>query len=256
MVTLKIMVCVKRVIDPNVKVHIRADGTGMQVEGLPTTLNPFDEVAVEEAVRLREAGHAAEVLAVSVGPPACRNVLRTALAMGCERALLLEVPQEPEPLSAAKCLAALVRYEVPDLVLMGKQSTDHDYGQTPAMLAGLLGWPQALQASRIEPGAEAGALRVTCELDRGTETLGLSLPAVVSADLRLNTPRYASLPAMMKAKKKPLDIIEPQALGLASALEPRLQVLRVEPPPVRGGGRLLPDVEALVQALRNEARVL
>lgn len=252
--TLKIMVCVKRVIDPNVKVHIRTDGTGMQVEGLPTTLNPFDEVAVEKAVRLREAGHATEVLAVSVGPAACRNVLRTALAMGCERALLLEVPQEPEPLSAAKCLAALVRREAPDLVLMGRQSTDHDYGQTPAMLAGLLGWPQALQASRIEPGA--GALRVTCELDRGTETLAVSLPAVVSADLRLNTPRYASLPAVMKAKKKPIDILDPQALDLASALEPRLQVLRVELPPARGGGRLLPDVESLVDALRNEARVL
>lgn len=254
MVALKIMVCVKRVIDPNVKVHVRTDGTGMQLEGLPTTLNPFDEVAVEEAVRLREAGHAAEVLAVSVGPAACRNVLRTALAMGCERALLLETAQDPEPLSAARCLAALVRRGTPDLVLMGKQSTDHDYGQTPAMLAGLLGWPQALQASRIEPGADV--LRVTCELDRGTETLGLSLPAVVSADLRLNTPRYASLPAVMKAKKKPIDTLDPQTLGLAPVLEPRLQVLRVEPPPARGGGRLLSDVEALVQALRNEARVL
>jgi electron transfer flavoprotein beta subunit len=253
-VALKVMVCVKRVIDPNVKVHVRTDGSGMQVEGLPTTLNPFDEVAVEEAVRLRESGHAAEVVAVSVGPAACRNVLRTALAMGADRALLLEVPQEPEPLSAAKCLAALVRREAPDLVLMGKQSTDHDHGQTPAMLAGLLGWPQALQASRIEPGAEA--LRVSCELDRGTETLRVPLPAVVSADLRLNTPRYASLPAVMKAKKKPLDIIEPQALDLGSALEPRLQVLRVEPPPSRAGGRVLPDVESLVQALRHEARVL
>lgn len=251
---LKVMVCVKRVVDPNVRVHIRMDGSGMQTEGLPATLNPFDEVAVEEAVRLREAGHAVEVVAVSAGPAVCRDVLRTALAMGADRALLLDVPQDPEPLAAAKCLAALVRREAPDLVLMGKQSTDQDHGQTPAMLAGLLGWPQALQASRIEH--DAGALRVTCELDRGSETLQLPLPAVVSADLRLNTPRYASLPAVMKAKKKPFEIIEPQALDGMPALQARLQVLHVEAPPARGGGRVLPDVESLVQALRDDVRVL
>jgi electron transfer flavoprotein beta subunit len=251
---LKILVCVKRVVDPNVKVNVRPDGTGMQVEGLRTTLNPFDEVAVEESVRLRESGHASEVVAVSVGPAACRDVLRTALAMGADRALLLEVAAEPEPLSAAKCLAALIRREKPDLVLMGKQSTDHDYGQTPPMLAGLLGWPQAMQASRIQP--VEGALHVTCELDKGTETVKVPLPAVISADLRLNTPRYASLPAVMKAKKKPLEVLDPIALELPQPLQQRLQILKAEAPASRRSGRVLPDVASLVTALREEARVL
>ena len=251
---LKILVCAKRVIDPNVKVHVRADGSGLQLDGLRTTLNPFDEVAVEEAVRLREAGHAAEVVVASVGPAACREVLRTALAMGAERALLLELPHEPEPLAAAKCLAALVRRENPDLVLMGKQSTDHDHGQTPAMLAALLGWPQALQASKLEPGD--GALRVTCELDQGSETVELPLPAVVSADLRLNEPRYAALPAVMKAKKKPLELLQPQDLGLPAPAPARLHLQRAELPAARGGGRVLADAAGLLAALRDEARVL
>jgi electron transfer flavoprotein beta subunit len=253
-VALKILVCVKRVVDPNMKVSVRPDRTGVQLEGLRTALNPFDEVAVEEGVRLRESGHAGEVVALSVGPSACRDVLRTALAMGADRALLLEVDGDPEPLSAAKCLAAVIRREKPDVVLMGKQSTDHDYGQTPAMLAGILGWPQAMQASQIKPAE--GSLEVTCELDKGTETVSVPLPAVISADLRLNTPRFASLPAIMKAKKKPLEVLEPQAIELSQPLQQRLQVLRAEPPPARNGGRLLPDVASLVIALRSEARVL
>lgn len=250
---LKILVCVKRVIDPNVKVHVQSDGAGMQLEGLRTTLNPFDEVAMEEAVRLRESGRAGEIVAVSVGSDACKEVLRMALAMGADRALLFDVSSDPEPLCAAKCLAALIRRENPDLVLMGKQSTDHDFGQTPPMLAGLLGWPQALQASRIQPGE--AAFRVTCELDKGTETVNVSLPAVISADLRLNTPRYATLPAVMKARRKPIEVLDLLALGLPP-LQQRLQVLRAEVPATRRGGRLLPDVASLVRALRDEARVL
>jgi electron transfer flavoprotein beta subunit len=253
-VTFKILVCVKRVIDPNVKVRVRPDGAGMELEGLRTALNPFDEIGVEEAVRLRESGHAGEVVVASVGSDSCKDVLRTALAMGADRALLLEVEQDLEPLGAAKCLAALVRHENPDLVLMGKQSTDHDYGQTPAMLAGLLGWPQAMQASKIQPAETS--LRVTCELDKGTETVDVCLPAVVSADLRLNTPRYATLPAVMKARKKIIDVLDLAAVGLTQSLQARVQVVRTEVPPTRRAGRMLPDVASLVRALRNEARVL
>lgn len=251
--SLKVLVCVKRVIDPNVRVSVRPDHTGMQLDGLRTVLNPFDEVAVEEAVRLKEGGHASEVVALSVGPAGCRETLRTALAMGADRGVLLEVDADLEPLAAAKYLAAVVRREQPDLVLVGKQSTDHDYGQTPAMLAALLGWPQALQASRIEPGERE--LHVTCELDKGTERVSVPLPALVSADLRLNTPRFASLPAVMKAKKKLLDMLEPAALSLPVP-ERRLQVVRADVPPGRGAGRKVADVAALVAALRDEARVL
>ncbi|MBP6899946.1 MAG: electron transfer flavoprotein subunit beta/FixA family protein [Burkholderiaceae bacterium] len=250
---MKILVCAKRVIDPNVNVQVRADGLGMQLDGLKTALNPFDEVAVEEAVRLREAGHAGEVVAVSIGPAAARDVLRSALAMGADRGLLVELAADAEPLAAARLLAAVVRREAPDLVLMGKQSTDHDLGQTPAMLAALLDWPQALQASKIE--VLDGALRVACELDLGSETLWLPLPALVSADLRLNEPRYASLPAVMKAKKKPLDIVAAADLGLATEAA-RLQLQAASAPSRRAAGRLLPDVEALLAALRDEARVL
>jgi electron transfer flavoprotein beta subunit len=250
---LKVLVCVKRVVDPNVKVHVRSDGAGMNTEGLKMAMNPFDEVAVEEAVKLREAGIAAEVIAVSVGPAECRDVLRTALAMGADRAILVETDADLEPLAAAYYLAAAVKRESPELVLAGKQSTDHDYGQTPGMLAALLGWPQALQASKLE--ALEAALRVTCELDRGTEVLELPLPAVVSADLRLNEPRYASLPAVMKAKKKPLDIVEASSL-LPEAPVKRLTVVRAEVPPARSSGRRVADASELVEALREEARVL
>jgi electron transfer flavoprotein beta subunit len=252
-VSLKILVCVKRVVDPNARVSVRPDRTGMQLDGLRFALNPFDEVAVEESVRLKEAAHASEVIAVSVGPDSCRDVLRTALAMGADRALLVDVSQDLEPLAAAKCLAAVIQQEKPDVVLMGKQSTDHDYGQTPAMLAAILGWPQALQASHIQVGQ--GSVEVTCELDKGTEIVSVPLPAVISADLRLNTPRFASLPAVMKAKKKPLEVLELAALGLEPPVQ-RLKIVKAETPPARGGGRMLPDVAALVSALRDEARVL
>lgn len=252
--TLKVLVCVKRVVDPNVRVSVRPDRKGMQLEGLRFVLNPFDEVAVEEAVSLRESGQAGEVVALSVGTEACRDVLRTALAMGADRALLLNVPGEPEPLAAAKCLAAVIRREQPDLVLMGKQSTDHDYGLTPAMLAGVLGWPQALQASRIQVAGHA--LEVTCELDKGVESVSVPLPAVISADLRLNTPRFASLPAVMKAKRKPIETLSVRDVGLPESLQRRLEVLAVEAPPARSAARILPDVDALIVALREEARVL
>jgi electron transfer flavoprotein beta subunit len=250
---LKVLVCVKRVVDPNVKVHVRSDGTGMNTEGLKMALNPFDEVAVEEAVKLRESGVATEVVVVSVGPAECRDVLRTAMAMGADRAILVETGADLEPLAAAHYLAAAVKREAPDLVLAGKQSTDHDYGQTPGMLAALLLWPQALQASRIEV-IEAG-LRVTCELDRGTEVLDLPLPCVVSADLRLNVPRYATLPAVMKAKKKPMDMVEAASL-LPDAPGRRLAVVRAEVPAARSGGRKVAGASELLEALREEARVL
>jgi electron transfer flavoprotein beta subunit len=251
---IKILVCVKRVIDPNARVSVRADNSGMQLDGLRTALNPFDEVAVEEAVRLKEAGLAAEVVAVSVGTSSSKDVVRTALAMGADRGVLLEVSGDPEPLAAAKYLAAIIRNEQPDLVLMGKQSTDHDYGQTPGMLAALLNWPQALQASRVQCGE--GSIDVTCELDKGTETVRLPLPGVISADLRLNSPRYASMPAIMKAKKKPLDVIEPASLQLPATPQQRLQVVRAEMPTTRRAGRKLSDVASLVKALRDEARVI
>lgn len=249
----KVLVCVKRVVDPNVKVSVRSDGSAMNTEGLKRSLNPFDEVAVEEAVRLREAGTASEVIAVSVGPAESREVLRIAMAMGADRAILVEAEDDPEPLAAAAYLAAVVRQEAPDLVIMGKQSTDHDYGQTPAMLAALLGWAQALQASRIE--VQESVLRVTCELDRGNETVNVSPPAVVSADLRLNVPRYASLPAVMKAKKKPLDILQASDV-LAQAPTPRLRVRDAQTPAARGPGRLMANANALVQTLRDEAKVI
>lgn len=251
---LKVIVCVKRVIDPNVKVSVRSDGTGMNLQGLRTAINPFDEVAVEEAVRLRESGAASEVIAVSVGPAECREVLRTAMAIGADRAILVETEDDPEPLAAAKCLAAVIREQAPDLVLMGKQSTDHDYGQTPAMLAGLLSWPQALQASAIQV-TEAG-LRIACELDRGTETVDLALPAVVSADLRLNVPRYASLPAVMKAKKKPMDRVDAASLGAGLPAQGRLKIVGARLPPARGAGRMVAGAPELVTALKEEARVL
>ncbi len=252
---LKVLVCVKRVIDPNVKVHVQADGSGMQLAGLRTVLNPFDEVAVEEAVRLREKGLASEVIAVSVGPAECREVLRTALAIGADRAVLLQREDDPEPLAAARCLAALVRQQQPDLVITGKQSTDHDMGQTPGMLAALLGWPQALQVSELQR-TEHG-LRVRCELDRGSELLELPLPALVSADLRLNEPRYASLPAVMKAKKKPMEVIDAAALDATLAAGPaQLKPVAAAVPAARGAGRRLADAAELVGVLRTALSVL
>ena len=250
----RIMVGVKRVVDYNVRVRVKPDNTGVITEGVKMSLNPFDEIALEEALRIKEKGLADEVLAVSIGPADTQQQLRTALAMGADRALLLETGFDPEPLAAAKALAALVRRESPDLVLMGRQSTDHDHGQTPAMLAGLLGWPQALQASQLQ--REGRVLQVRCDDDRGSLTVRLDLPAVVSAELRLCEPRYASLPAVMKAKKKPIEQLEPQALGLVLEPAPRLRPLAVQPPPSRASCRLVGDAATLVQALRDDARVL
>lgn len=251
---LKVLVCVKRVIDPSVKVHVRSDGSGMQLAGLRTVLNPFDEVAVEEAVRLREKGIASEVVAVSVGPAECREVLRTAMAMGADRSVLVDCGDDPEPLAAARYLAAVVRAQAPDLVIAGKQSTDHDYGQTPGMLAAMLDWPQALQASAIERTDEG--LRVTCELDRGSEVVDLPLPALVSADLRLNEPRYASLPAVMKAKKKPMDNVDAATLAVDGPTAPHLQVVQATVPAARGAGKRVSNVAELAEIIQSAVSVL
>jgi electron transfer flavoprotein beta subunit len=250
----RILVGIKRVVDYSVRVRVKPDGTGVVTDGVKMSTNPFDEIALEEALRIKERGAADEVVVVGIGPADCQQQLRSALAMGADRGLLLEVSDDPEPLAAAKYLAAVIRSEHPDLVLMGKQSTDHDYGQTPGMLAALLDWPQALQASRLQCGE--GSIDVTCELDKGTETVRLPLPGVVSADLRLNTPRYASMPAIMKAKKKSLDVLEPASLQLQPTPAQRLQVVRAEMPATRRAGRMLPDVASLVKALRDEQRVI
>jgi electron transfer flavoprotein beta subunit len=249
---MKVLVAVKRVVDPNVRVRVRTDGRGMDLANVRMNINPFDEVGVEAAVQLKEAGAAREVIAVSIGPDGGRDVLRTALAMGADRAVLVETMEELESLAAAKCLAAIVQREQPDLVVLGKQATDHDLGQTAPMLAALLGWPQATCVSRLQ--RTGATLEVTCEAEIGSERLRLPLPAVISVDLRLNAPRYASLPAIMKAKKKPLQTLS--ALELGVAIERRLSVLGVQESPARKAGRLVASVSALVSALRDEAKVL
>lgn len=244
---MKVLVCAKRVVDPNVVVRIR-DGR-LDLVAARRTLNPFDEVGAEAGVQLKEAGIATEVVAVSVGPAECREVLRTALAIGADRGLLVETAADVEPLQAAKLLAAVVRREAPDLVLVGKQSTDHDHGQTGPMLAALLGWAQATCVSRLE--LVDGQLDVDCEGEDGVVRMRLPLPAVVSVDLRLNTPRYASLPAVMKAKRKPLDIEDAAALGIADA--PRVAWVDVREPERRGATRLVADTAELIEALRTSA---
>jgi electron transfer flavoprotein beta subunit len=249
---MKVLVCVKRVVDPNVKVRVRADGSGMDLAAARMSINPFDEVGVEAAVQLKEAGVATEVIAVTIGPDSCRDVLRTALAIGADRALLFETTAELESLATAKCLAAIVRREQPDLVLLGKQATDHDLGQTAPMLAALLGWPQATCVSQLQ--SMGATLEVISEAELGSERLHLPLPAVISVDLRLNSPRYASLPAITKAKKKPLQMLPIAELGVM--IERRLSVLGVQSPPARKAGRVVPSVQALVSALRDEAKVL
>ncbi len=240
---MKVLVCVKRVVDPNLVVRVRAGS--MDLASARRTLNPFDEVAVEAAVQLREAGLANEVVALSVGPSECREVLRTAMAIGADRGLLVETDAEVEPLMAAKTLAALVRREQPQLVLTGRQSTDHDYGQTGPMLAALLGWAQATCVSRL--ALRDGVLDLDCEAEDGCVHLQVPLPAVVSVDLRLNTPRYASLPAVIKAKRKPLDAEPLAALGIADIA--RVAWLQVREPTQRGAVRLAADARELVAAL-------
>ncbi len=249
---MKILVPVKRVIDYNVKVRVKADNTGVDLANVKMSMNPFDEIAVEEAIRRKEAGEAEEIVAVSIGPAQAQETLRTALAMGADRAILIETDDNPEPLAVAKLLKGVVEEEGPQLVILGKQAIDDDSNQTGQMLAALLGWPQATFASEVK--LADGGVEVTREIDGGLETIALTLPAVVTTDLRLNEPRYASLPNIMKAKKKPLDTKAPADYGVDTA--PRLNVLKVEEPPKRSGGVMVESVEELIEKLKNEAGVL
>jgi electron transfer flavoprotein beta subunit len=249
---LKILVPVKRVVDYNVKVRVKADGTGVELANVKMSMNPFDEIAVEEAVRLKEAGIATEVVAVSCGITACQETLRTAMALGADRAVLVESDVELQPLAVAKLLKALVDKEQPKLVILGKQAIDDDANQTGQMLAALLDWPQATFASKV--AIEGDSAKVTREVDGGLETIAIALPAVVTTDLRLNEPRYATLPNIMKAKKKPLETVKPADLGVDVA--PRLTTLKVVEPPKRQAGIRVADVTELVAKLKNEAKVL
>jgi len=249
---LKILVPVKRVVDYNVKVRVKSDGTGVDLANVKMSMNPFDEIAIEAAVRLKEAGLASEVVAVSCGAAACQETLRTALALGADRAVLVETAVELQSLAVAKLLKAIVGREQPQLVILGKQAIDDDANQTGQMLAALLGWPQATFASKLN--IEAQRAVVTREIDGGLETLQVSLPAVITADLRLNEPRYATLPNIMKAKKKPLDTVTPEALGVDPS--PRLTTLKVVEPVKRQGGVKVADVAELVAKLKNEAKVI
>ncbi|RIX43544.1 MAG: electron transfer flavoprotein subunit beta/FixA family protein [Rhodocyclales bacterium GT-UBC] len=253
---MKILVPVKRVIDYNVKVRVKADGSGVDLANVKMSMNPFDEIAVEEAVRLKEAGIATEVIAVSCGVAACQETLRTAMAIGADRGILVETDVELQPLAVAKLLKALCDKEAPGLVICGKQAIDDDANQTGQMLAALAGWPQATFASKVVIADANGqkSATVTREIDGGLETLALSLPAVVSTDLRLNEPRYATLPNIMKAKKKPLDTVKPADLGVDVA--PRLTTLKVAEPAKRSAGVKVADVAELVNKLKNEAKVI
>ena len=249
---MKVLVAVKRVVDYNVKVRVKADGTGVETANVKMSMNPFDEIAVEEAVRLKEAGKATEIVAVSAGVQACQETLRTALAIGADRAILVETDAELQPLAVAKLLKALCDKESPQLVILGKQAIDDDANQTGQMLSALLGWPQATFASKVEIGD--GSAKVTREVDGGLETVSVKLPAVVTTDLRLNEPRYVTLPNIMKAKKKTLENLKPDALGVD--VKPRLQTLKVVEPPKRKAGIKVPDAKTLVDKLRNEAKVI
>jgi electron transfer flavoprotein beta subunit len=249
---MKVLVPVKRVIDYNVKVRVKSDQTGVDLANVKMSMNPFDEIAVEEAVRLAEAKIATEIVAVSIGPEKAQDQIRQALAMGADRGLLIKTDAEVEPLAVAKLLKAVCEAEKPDLVILGKQAIDDDSNQTGQMLAALLGWPQGTFASKVVK--EGGKLHVTREVDGGLQTVALSLPAVVTTDLRLNEPRYASLPNIMKAKKKPLELKTPADYGVDIA--PRLQVLKVAEPPKRTAGVKVPDVATLIDKLKNEAGVI
>jgi electron transfer flavoprotein beta subunit len=249
---MKVLVAVKRVIDFNVKVRVKADKSGVETANVKMSMNPFDEIAVEEAVRLKEAGTASEIVAVSMGGPQCQETIRTALAMGADRGIHVQTDAELQPLAVAKLLQAIVAKEQPQLIILGKQAIDDDCNQTGQMLAALLGWAQATFASKLALGQ--GSAKVTREVDGGLETVEIKLPAIVTTDLRLNEPRYASLPNIMKAKKKPIEGMAPAALGVDPA--PRLKTLKVEEPPRRQGGRKVGSVAELVEKLVNEARVI
>ncbi|CAN5318242.1 electron transfer flavoprotein subunit beta/FixA family protein [soil metagenome] len=249
---MKILVPVKRVVDYNVKVRVKSDGSGVDTANVKMSMNPFDEIAVEEAMRLKEAGKVTEVVAVSCGVTQCQETLRTALAIGADRGMLVETDVELQPLAVAKLLKALADKEQPQLIILGKQAIDDDCNQTGQMLAALLGWPQATFASRVV--LEDGKVTVTREVDGGLETVALTLPAIITTDLRLNEPRYVTLPNIMKAKKKTIDTFKPADLGVDVA--PRLKTLKVVEPPKRSAGIKVPDVATLVAKLRNEAKVI
>ncbi|HHS8246939.1 TPA: electron transfer flavoprotein subunit beta/FixA family protein [Legionella pneumophila] len=249
---MKILVAVKRVIDPYVKIRVKSDNSGVETQNIKMAMNPFDEIAVEEALRLREKNWATEVIAVSIGSDSSQETLRHALALGADKAILVRTEKSFESLNIAKILNSIVANEKPDLVLMGKQSIDGDNNQTPQMLAALLNWPQATNASKIIP--DNNNLEVVREIDGGLETLKVQLPAVISTDLRLNEPRYASLPNIMKAKRKPLDIIDLDSLGLS--LKQHVEILKVNAPATRSDGVILDSVAALLDKLQHEAKVL
>ena len=248
----KILVALKRVTDSNVKVRVKSDGSGVDIANVKMSMNPFDEIAVEEAVRLKEKGVVTEVIAVSCGVTQCQETLRTAMAIGADRAILVETAEELQPLAVAKLLKALVDKEQPSLIILGKQAIDDDANQTGQMLAALADLPQATFASKVE--VEGDKAKVTREVDGGLETLSLSLPAVITTDLRLNEPRYVTLPNIMKAKKKPIDTLKPEELGVDVA--PRLKTLKVVEPAKRSAGIIVPDVATLVDKLKNVAKVI
>ncbi|MDE2517053.1 MAG: electron transfer flavoprotein subunit beta/FixA family protein [Rhodospirillales bacterium] len=249
---MKILVPVKRVVDYNVKVRVKADGTGVETAGVKMSMNPFDEIAVEEAVRLKEKGIATEIVAISAGVAQCAETIRTALAMGADRGILIETDAALEPIAVAKMLAAIAAKEQPGLIILGKQAIDDDMSATGQMLAALLGWPQGTFASKVE--IADGRIAVTREIDGGLETVSLSLPAIVTTDLRLNEPRYASLPNIMKARKKPIETIKPADLGVDPT--PRLTVLKVVEPAKRVAGQKVGSVAELVMKLKTEAKVI
>jgi electron transfer flavoprotein beta subunit len=249
---MKILVAVKRVVDYNVKIRVKSDQSGVDTANVKMSMNPFDEIAVEEAIRLKEAGIASEIVVFSAGSPQCQETLRTALAIGADRAILVETDVDLQPLAVAKLLQAVCAKEQPELIILGKQAIDDDSNQTGQMLAALMDIPQATFASKV--AFADGTLRVTREVDGGLETISMALPAVITTDLRLNEPRYVTLPNIMKAKKKVLDIMKPEALGVD--VTPHLKIIKVEEPPKRTAGILVADVAALVDKLKNEAKVI
>jgi len=249
---MKALVAVKRVVDYNVKIRVKPDQSGVELQNVKMSMNPFDEIAVEEGMRLKESGTIEELIAVSIGPAQSQETIRTALAMGADRGILVETDEEVQPLAVAKILKAIALKESPDIVIVGKQAIDDDSNQTGQMLAALMDWPQATFASELEIGS--GEALVTREVDGGLETINVKLPMVMSTDLRLNEPRYASLPNIMKAKKKPIDTTTPAELGVDIA--PRLKTIKVEEPPKRQGGVKVADVAELVDKLKNEAKVI
>ncbi|SCA56497.1 electron transfer flavoprotein beta-subunit [Candidatus Terasakiella magnetica] len=249
---MKVLVAVKRVIDYNVKIRVKSDNTGVETANVKMSMNPFDEIAVEEAIRLKEAGTATEVVVVSMGEKKCQETIRTALAMGADRGILVETTDELQPLAVAKLLKGIVEKESPDMIVLGKQAIDDDNGQTGQMLGALLDWPQGTFASKVE--VAEGSVNVTREVDGGLQTVKLALPAIVTTDLRLNEPRYAALPNIMKAKKKPLETVSPADFGVD--VTPRLKTLKVEEPAARSAGIKVETVTELVDKLKNEAKVI